>query len=150
MKAEFVSHVLGLESGLLGMAIILGILCPQPVEAQACKDEQTMVDEFKQGLVTTVDTVKKETLDQFEKAFHQKTCLTKLTLCYNVMDEILNCLDKQSQDASASKDDAAAAKAKKEAYTKLKARLAQYRDQLKATEDPKSAKALIEKFDLGT
>ena len=134
--------------GLVATAVLVNALAPGPLFAQACKDEQAMVDEFKQGLVTTVDAVKKESLDNFEKAFHQKTCLTKLTLSLNAMDEVLSCLDKASQDASATKEQAAAYKAQKESYEKLKAKLTQYKSQLKAVEAPKDAKALIEKFDL--
>ena len=134
--------------GLVATAVLLNLLAPKPLFAQACKDEQAMADEFKQGLVATVDNVKKESLDSFEKAFHQKTCLTKLTLAINVMGEVLNCLDKASQDASATKEQTAAYKAQKESDAKLKDKLTQYKSQLKAIEAPKDAKALIEKFDL--
>jgi hypothetical protein len=134
--------------GLAAVALLVSARWPEPLFAQACKDEQAMVDEFKQGLASTVDSVKKESLDSFEKAFHQKTCLTKLTLCLNVMDEVLSCLDKASQDATATKEQAAAYKAEKESYAKLKDRLTQYKAQLKGVESPKDAKALIEKFDL--
>ena len=138
--------VLGID--LVAAAVLVSALVPKPLLAQACKDEQAMVDEFKQGLVATVDTVKKEGLDNFEKAFHQKTCLTKLTLSINAMDEVLNCLDKATQDASATKEQSAAYKAQKESDAKLKDKLTQYKSQLKAIEAPKDAKALIEKFDL--
>ncbi len=134
--------------GLAVAAVLVGARSPQPLFAQACRDEQAMVDEFRQGLATTVDNVKKETLQSFEKAFHQKTCLTKLTLCLNAMDEVINCLDKASQDASATKEQAASYKSQKESYAKLKDKLTQYKTHLKATEAPKDAKVLIEKFDL--
>jgi hypothetical protein len=137
-----------LGMGVAATALLASALAPKPLFAQACKDEQAMVDEYKQGLVSTVETVKKESLDNFEKAFHQKTCLTKLTLYINVMDEVLNCLDKASQDASATKEQTAAYKAQKESETKLKEKLTQYKSQLKAIETPKDAKALIEKIDL--
>ncbi len=133
--------------GLIAAAVLVNELSPGPLVAQACKDEQAMVDDFKQGLVTTVDAVKKESLDNFEKTFHQKTCLTKLTLCLNMMDEVLNCLNKASQDSAATKEQAATYKGQKESYEKLKGKLTQYKSQLKATEAPKDAKALIEKFD---
>jgi hypothetical protein len=134
--------------GLAATGVLVNALSPQPLFAQACKDEQAMIDEFKQGIVTTVDAVKKESLDNFEKAFHQKSCLTKLTLAINAMDEVLSCLDKASQDASATKEQVAAYKAQKESDTKLKEKMTQYKSQLKAIEAPKDAKALIEKFDL--
>ena len=64
--------------GLAATAVLVNTLATtRPVFAQACKDEQAMVDEFKQGLLANVDTVKKESLDNFEKAFHQKTCITE-------------------------------------------------------------------------
>jgi hypothetical protein len=134
--------------GLTLATVLVGARSPQPLFAQACKDEQAMVDESRQGLATTVDSVKKESLESFEKAFHQKTCLTKLTLCLNVMDEVINCLDKASQDAAATKEQAASYKAQKESLAKLKDRLTQYKSQLKTTDTPKDAKALIEKFDV--
>ena len=134
--------------GLVANAVVFSALAPKPLFAQACKDEQAMVDEFKQGLASTVDTVKKESLDNFERAFHQKSCLTKLTLAINAMDEVLSCLDKASQDASATKEQVTAYKAQKESDAKLKEKMTQYKSQLKAIEAPKDAKALIEKFDL--
>jgi hypothetical protein len=134
--------------GLAAVVVLASVFCPQPGFAQACKDEEAMVDDFRQGLATTVDSVKKESLESFEKAFHQKTCLTKLTLCLNVMDEVISCLDKASQDAAATKEQAESCKAQKESYGKLKDRLTQYKSQLKGVESPKDAKALIEKFDL--
>ncbi len=141
MKAKF-------GIGLTVAAVLVGVCAPQPLFAQACKDEQAMVDETKQGLAAPVDSVKKETLASFEKAFHQKTCLAKLTLCLNVMDEVINCLDKAGQDPAATKEQAASYKAQKESYAKLKDKLTQYKSQLKATEAAKDAKVLIEKFEL--
>jgi hypothetical protein len=134
--------------GFAATAVLVNALATKPLFSQACKDEQAMVDEFKQGLLASVDTVKKESLDNFERAFHQKTCLTKLTLSINAMEEALSCLDKASQDASATKEQAAAYKAQKESDAKLKEKLTQYKSQLKAIEAPKDAKTLIEKFDL--
>jgi hypothetical protein len=134
--------------GLAATAVLVNALATKALFAQACKDEQGMVDEFKQGLLASVDTVKKESLENFERSFHQKTCLTKLTLAINAMDEVLSCLDKASQDASATKEQAAAYKAQKESDAKLKDKLTQYKSQLKAIEAPKDAKALIERFDL--
>src|SRR5271167_2087744 len=62
-----------LGMGLAAPAVLVSTLATtRPVFAQACKDEQAMVDEFKQGLLANVETVKKESLDNFEKAFHQK------------------------------------------------------------------------------
>ena len=139
---------IGIRISVITAAALMNALSFQVLLGQACNDEKSMVDEFKQGLVTTVDAVKKESLEAFEKNFHQKACLSKLTMCLNVMDEIVSCLDKASQDASATKEAAAAYKAQKESYEKLKEKLTQYKTQLKAAEAPKDAKVLIEKFDL--
>jgi hypothetical protein len=131
---------------LIGLA--LGILLwPQPLSAQACKDEESMVDFYKKDLAELVGTVRKESLADFEKAYHQRSSLTKLSLYGSTVDSLLNCLDKAGQDPTATKEEVDAYKTKRETYAKLKAKIQQNRDALKATEAPKDAKALIEKFD---
>jgi exonuclease VII large subunit len=126
----------------------LGILLwPQLLSAQACKDEESMADYYKKDLAGLVATVKKESLLDFERAYHQKSSLTKLTLYGSTVDGLLRCLDKAAQDPTATKEEADAYKAKREAYAKLKDKIQQDRNALKATEAPKDAKALIEKFD---
>jgi hypothetical protein len=95
-----------------------------------------------------VQTVKKESLLDFAKAYHQKSCLTKLTLCGISVERLVSCLEKASQDTTATKEDVEAYKAKRETYAKLRDKVQHDRSALKATEAPKDAKALIEKIDL--
>jgi hypothetical protein len=83
----------------------------------------------------------------FQRAFHRKTCLTKLTLCAGILDGATACLEKAANDPAAAKDQVEDCKAKHDRYAKLKAKVSQYRDTLKATEDYKASKAMIEKFD---
>lgn len=130
------------------MGAVLGILLwPQPLSAQACKDEESMVDFYKKDLAGLVEKIKKESLQDFENAYHQRSSLSKLTLYGNTVDGLLDCLDKAAQDPTATKEQADANKAKRETYAKLKDKIRQNRDALKTTEAPKDAKALIEKFD---
>jgi len=106
-----------------------------------------MVVEYKKGLIELTDTTRKESLADFEKAYHQKAGVTKLGLTASMVDGLLECLDKASQDPAAAKDQADALKAKRESYSKLKEKLAADRKSLKAAEDPKAAKAVLEKLE---
>jgi hypothetical protein len=114
---------------------------------QSCEDDESMVKDYQKSLTDLVDTVKKESLADFEKAYHQKVCVSKLTFCLTTIDGLIDCLDKASQDAATPKDKAEAAKAMREHYAKLKDKMQAARTALKSTEAPKDAKALIEKFD---
>jgi hypothetical protein len=115
--------------------------------AQQCQDEEAMVVDYTKSLTEMVETVRKEGLPEFEKSYHQKACLTKLTLCLGMLDELVGCLEKASVDSTATKDQMEAYKAKRDAYTKLKDKVEGDRKALKASEDSKAAKTLIEKFD---
>ncbi|HMD98064.1 MAG TPA: hypothetical protein VKM93_12145 [Terriglobia bacterium] len=114
---------------------------------QSCDDDEAMVKDYQKSLTEIIGTVKKESLADFEKAYHQKVCMTKLTFCLTTIDGLVECLDKASQDAATPKDQAEAAKSKRETYTKLKGKIQEARTALKSAEAPKDAKALIEKFD---
>jgi soluble cytochrome b562 len=116
--------------------------------SQACADEETMVTDYQKGISDLVGTVHKEKLEEFERAFHRKSCLNKLNLCEGILDTANACLDDTLKNSSTSKADAESYRAKRDAYSKLKARLIQYRDSLKSKEEDKAAKALIETFDL--
>lgn len=109
-----------------------------------------MVADYKKDLTQTVETSRKESLAQFEKGFHQKSCLTKLTLSLSMLNELMSCLEKAAADSTATKEQAEANKARLAAYTKLKDKVEDYRKKLKATDDPKEAKALIDKFDFSS
>ena len=114
----------------------------------ACADEETMVAEYRKGMGELVGTIHKEKLEEFERAFHRKVCLNKLNLCEGILDIATACYDEVLKDSSTSKANAEEYRAKLDAYAKLKAKLIQYRDALKAKEQDKDAKALIETFDL--
>ena len=116
--------------------------------SQACADEETMVTDYQKGISDLVGTVHKEKLEEFERAFHRKSCLNKLNLCEGILDTATACFDDSIKNSSTSKADAESYRAKRDAYAKLKARLIQYRDSLKTKEEDKAAKALIETFDL--
>jgi hypothetical protein len=131
---------------LLGIALI-GVAGQKQAPPAACQDEEAMVTDYEKGLQDLVGTVKKETLADFERTYHRKSCLTKLNLCVTVLDGAVACLDKAAQDSSTPKAQAGAYAAKRDGYAKLKEKVGHYRDSLKTTEAGKDAKALIEKFD---
>jgi hypothetical protein len=114
---------------------------------QSCDDDEAMVKDYQKSLTEIIDTVKKESLADFEKAYHQKVCMSKLTFCLTTVDGLVECLDKMSQDAATPKGQADAAKSKRETYLKLKGKIQEARTALKSAEGSKDAKALIEKFD---
>ena len=125
----------------------LGLFDPQSLRGQACQDEEAMVVEYKKGIAELVETTRKESLANFEKTYRQKAGVTKLGLTASMVDGLLDCLDKASQDTSTSKDQVEAYKAKRESYGKLKDKLKADQKSLKAAEDSKAAKALVEKLD---
>jgi hypothetical protein len=133
----------------LVVGALLGLsLGPPRLCAQACKDEESMATEYKKDLADRVASVRKESLPDFEKAFHQKSTLTKLTLYGNIADTVMECLNKAAQDATTPKEEAETLKAKQATYAKLKEKIQHDREALKAAEVPKDAKDLIAKFDL--
>ena len=118
--------------------------------AQQCGDQEAMVTDYKKDLGGLVETTRKESLADFEKGFHQKAFLTKLTFSLSMLNELVSCLEKAVADSTATKEQADATKAKLDTYTKLKDKVEGFRKKLKATDDPKEAKALIEKFDFSS
>ena len=137
----------------MGTALLVGIglgllFSPRPLVAQACKDEESMVIEEKKTFAELVDAVKKESLADFQKDYHQKTALNRLTFYDTMTGGLVSCLEKASQDTAALKEDVDAAKAKHDLYASLKAKIDHERDTLKATQNAKDAKALIEKSEV--
>jgi hypothetical protein len=130
---------------VLGSAFVLSLGSRQ-LSAQGCSDDEGMVAYYNKNVTDLVETVKKESLQDFGKAFHQKTMMTNLTLFGGTVDRLLSCLQKRASDPTTLKEDADAAKGKIEAYNKLKDKIKQDRDALKAAQTEKDAKALIEKF----
>ncbi len=136
-----------------GLVLLLGaclgfFLAPQQLAAQACKDEEAMVSDYKKDMADLLGTVRKESLTDFERAYHQKSSAAKLTFYSSIVDSLVECLDKATQDPTTPKEQVDGLKAKHETYAKLKGTIQHDRDALKGTEDPKNAKALIAKFDL--
>jgi hypothetical protein len=132
----------------LMMGIGFGLMIwPHIAAAQACKDEQSMVDESKKSLVEVVNTVKQESLPDFERSYHQKNVINKLSFYGTSVESLLACEDKAAQDSSAAKDAADAARAKHDGYAKLKDKIQHDHDALKALTAPKDAKAYAEKLD---
>ena len=107
-----------------------------------------MVASYQKDITDLIAMVQKENLQGFEKAYHQKSCLTKMTLCLSAVGALVSCLEKAAQDPTATKEDVAANQAKRDSYAKLKGKVQHDRDALKAAATAKDAKALIEKFDL--
>jgi len=131
---------------VLGSAFVLTLGSNQ-LSAQVCADEEGMVSYYKKNVTDLVEKVKKESLQDFGKAFHQKVMTTQLTLYSSTVDGLLSCLQKRANDPTTLKEDADAAKGKIDTYSKLKDKVKQDRDALKAAQTEKDAKALIEKFD---
>ena len=114
--------------------------------ALACSDEEAMVRDYEKGLSDLVDTIKKEKLDEFQRTFHRRTFLSKLNLTEGILDMASACLDEAIKNPSTTKANGESYRAKRDAYAKLKEKLIQYRDSLKAAGEDKQAKALIETF----
>jgi len=131
-------------------AVLLCLVSLHRTLAQQCDDDESMVTDYKKDLAQLVETSRKESQAEFDRGFHQKSCLTKLTLSLSLLNELVSCLEKAVADSTATKDQADANKAKLAAYSNLKNKLEDYRKKLKATDDPKEAKALIEKFDFSS
>ena len=106
-----------------------------------------MARDYLKDLNDMVETARKENLGQFENSYHQKATLTKLSLSLGMVKEVLECLDKAVQDSTAPKDQVEAYKAKHETYSKLVDKMEADQKALKAAQDSKTAKGLIEKFD---
>ncbi len=136
-----------------GMALLAGagvalFLAPPRVFPQACKDETSMVDGSKQALMELTETVKKESLPDFERLNHQKSAVNKLSLHVSMLGGLVSCLEKAAQDTTAPKEQVEAAKAQHDASAKLLDKIQQERGAIKDAKAPKDAKALVEKIDL--
>ncbi len=132
--------------------LLLGIVCAMTLsasrlQAQGCDDDEAMVSSYVKDLGGLVDTVRKENLDQFEKSYHQRTSLTKLSLSLGMVKELEDCLDKDAHDPAATKEQASSDQSKHDKYAKLQGKIEVDQKSLKAASEPKQAKAEIEKFD---
>jgi hypothetical protein len=133
---------------LLGAIVFLCVFSPAPARAQACEEEDAMIRDYRQSLTELVETVRKESLEQFQRAYRQKSCLNRLTFFLLAFDPVVECLEKAAAAPGTPKAQAAALREKRESYVKLKAKIEEYRDSLKKAGDDKAAKAVIEKFEL--
>jgi len=131
---------------LLAATLLIGLPILRSLQAQTCSEDEAMVQSYVQSIGDLVGTVKKESLSDFEKDYHQRSCLSRLTLSLGIVDSLVDCLSKAAKDPAATQEQIAAAKGKLEKYSKLKSALEQARDTLKAAKDTKGAKSAIEKF----
>jgi hypothetical protein len=122
-----------------GVGLFLG---PQWVYAQACKDEVSMVEASKQALVELTETVKKESLPDFERLNHQKSVVNKLSVHNSMLGGLVSCLEKAAQDTTAPKEQVAAAKAQHDASAKLREKIEHERGAIKDAQASKDAKLL--------
>ena len=132
------------------LAVALVWVGQRPALAQAapaCQDDEEMTKSTLKDLGDLVGAVKKESLGDFEKSYHQKAFLSKAGFGVTVVDGLVNCLDKAAQDSAATKEQVEAEKAKRASYAKLKDRIDQTRTVVKSAEQ-KDAKSQIEKLDL--
>ena len=132
-------------AGTVLLAVGIVLLAGQGVRAQSCGDEEAMLKSSLQSVSDLVVTVKKESIDDFGRTFHQKVFLSKVTSALSVIDIPIDCLNKAAGDSATPKDEATADKAKADTYVKLKAKLEDYKTRVKATSEPKVAKGIIEK-----
>ena len=126
---------------------LAGCLGQRTLLAQACQDDEEMSKTTLKDVTDLVGAVKKESLGDFEKAYHQKSYVSKAGFSLTVLAGLVSCLDKAAQDSTASKEQADAYKAKRDSYAKLKEKIEQSRSAVKSAEQ-KDAKALIERADL--
>jgi uncharacterized hydantoinase/oxoprolinase family protein len=135
---------------IIGTALLLaGLACglgQRTLFAQACQDDEEMSKSMLKDVTDLVGTVKKESLGDFEKAYHQKSYVSKAGFSLTVLTGLIGCLDKAAQDPTATKEQADAYKAKRDGYAKLKEKIEQSRSAVKSAEQ-KDAKTLIEKTD---
>lgn len=139
MRTKRITLLIGIGFGLM--------VSPHFAAAQGCKDEESMVDESKKSLAEVIALVKQESLANFEKSYHQKSVVNKLSFFGISVDGLLACEEKAEQDSSTPKDVADATKANHDTYAKLKEKIQHDHDTLKAIAAPKDAKQFVEKLD---
>jgi len=133
------------------LLVVAGVglfLSPHQVLAQACKDEISMVEASKQALVELTETVKKESLPDFQRLNHQKSVVNKLTVHDSMLGGLVSCLDQAARDTTAPKEQAEEARTQRDAAAKLQEKIQHARAAIKDAEAPKGAKALTEKLEL--
>src|SRR2546427_5928518 len=91
---------------VLLVAGLAGCLGQRTLLAQACQDDEEMSKTTLKEITDLVGTVKKESLGDFEKAYHQKSYVSKAGFSLTVIAGLVSCLDKAAQDSAASKEQA--------------------------------------------
>lgn len=122
------------------VAMVALVRASAHAQTPACQDEDAVAQSMVQDVATSVDAIRKESQSDFESKYHQKALTNKLAFAESAVNGAIQCLDKASGDPTAA--------ARKDADTKLKAKLSGYHNELKAKTDPKAAKELIATFDL--
>lgn len=133
---------------ILAGPLLFGLPVHRSLLGQTCNDDEGMVKSYLQSISSLVTDVKKESLADFEKDYHEQSCLSRITLSLGIIDSLIDCLNKAAKDTTATKEQIAATNRKLQNYVKLKSALEKDRDTLKAAKSPKSAKSVIEKFDI--
>ena len=131
---------------LIAIPFLLGSPFQPRLHAQGCDPDEAMVKDYQNSILDLVAEVKAEKLDDFQQKYHQRSCLTKLSLFAGAADGLIQCLQQAVKDSATPKDQADADKAKLVTFAKLKAEVQSNHDELKKIEDPKQAKAYVEKL----
>lgn len=131
---------------ILAAPLLFGLPILQSLQGQTCNDDEGMIKSYVQSLTDLVGTVKKESLSDFQRDYHEQSCLTRLTLSLGIVNGLIDCLTKAVKDPATTQEQLAAIKSKLQTYVKLKSLLEQDRDALKGSKDTKTSKSIIEKF----
>ena len=131
---------------ILAGPLLLGLPIIRSLRGQSCSDDEGMVKSYVQGINSLVGTVQKETLAEFQKEYHEQSCLTRINLSIGIVKSLVDCLNKAAKDPADTPAQLAAIKSKLQTYDKLESALQQDSKSLKAAKNPKAAKSLIEKF----
>ncbi|MGH9434556.1 MAG: hypothetical protein ACRD06_00995 [Terriglobia bacterium] len=114
--------------------------------AKACQDLVAVVSSVQKDLSGTIATVKKESLNDFVRQFHQQVVGSRMSTCLVMTNQLLECLDKAAKDPATPKTQMDSIKASQDTYTKLKNALQQAAQTLKGAKDSKTAKSDVESF----
>jgi hypothetical protein len=131
---------------ILAGPLLFGLPILQTLRGQTCSDDESMVKSYVKGITDLVGTVQKETLSDFEKEYHEQSCLTRINLSLTIVSSLIDCLNKAAKDPADTPAQVADIKSKLQNYANLESALEKDRDTLKAAKDTKTAKSLIEKF----
>src|SRR5487761_1404583 len=93
------------------LAVCVAVDLPN-LSAQTCQDEEGTVTAVKQDLIQMAGTIQKESLDDFQKHFHQQSFTSRLSIALETVGDLLGCLDKANHDPAATKAQLDAIKAK--------------------------------------